>query len=167
MSFLRLSTAVVSVRLLFPSRPPVFPLLLLLASSAAWRTQLSSASPPCHVVMKRSAASTTPGTISYPSQPPTAIAPFLLQTGKGIYPWYPSVAWNTLMLSARRWVHVLSGRPCPGFSPPVIVRTSRVSGSLVVHFSVPTKGRRRMQMTVPTLSHCAFFRATGRVNALT
>ena len=40
--------------------PPSLPFSSLLASSVAWRSQLLSASSLCHLVMKHSAASTTP-----------------------------------------------------------------------------------------------------------
>ena len=85
-------------------RPPGFPTSLLLASSAAWGSQLFTASPLCHLVMKRPATSTT---LRYHFQP------FLVALGhstvstsnsKGELSVDPSVAWNTLMSSARHWV---------------------------------------------------------------
>ena len=159
-SFLHPSTAV-SVPLLSPPRPPGFAWLLLLASSAVRRCQLFSASPPCHLVTKRSAASTIPR-----CQFPLSLAALGHSTvatpnSKGELSVDPSVASKTLMSSTRHWAQFFPGRPRPGFTPPAIVPniTRWVSRSLAVRCPAPAKRRRRLRIAVSMLSHCAFLRA--------
>ena len=127
------------------SRPLDFPLSPMLASSDAC-SQLVSASPLCHVVMKCSAASTTPRyhfplffaalghhTVSTPNS-------------KRELSVDTSVVWNTLM-SARHWPQFFSGRPRSDFSPLAIVPniTRCVSRSSVVRCTPPAKRRRRLK----------------------
>ena len=97
-------------------------------------SQLFSASPVCHLVMKRSAASTIPR-----CQFPLFLAALGHSTAvstpnsNGELSVDPSVASNTLMSSARHWAQFFSGRPRPGFTQPVIVSyiTPWVSPSLL------------------------------------
>ena len=161
------ASAAVSVRLLPPPRPPGFPWLLLLASSAVRCCQLFSSLPLCHLVMKRSTASTIPR-YQFPLFLAALghIAQSLLRTvKKGSYPWTPcSVASDTLMMSStRHWAQFFFDRPRPGFTPPAIVPnfTRWVSRSLVVRCTAPAKRRRRLRIGVSTLSHCAFFESLG------
>ena len=154
------SSTLISVRVSPPpAHPPVFPLSLFLASSAAWRSQLFSAAPLCHLVMKRSAASKIPWR-PFPLFL-AAVDHSAVSNSKGQLSVDPSLAWNTLMSSARHWAQFFSGRPGSGFSPhqpsPNIIRW--VGRSLVVRCTASAKRRRRLRMVVSTLSHCAFLRA--------
>ena len=141
----------------------------LLASSVAWRSQLFSASPLCDLVisplcdlvMNPPAVSTT--FRHHSSRFFAALGHNTVSTvnSKGELFVDPSVAFNTLMLSARHWTRFVSGRPRPGFSPPANVPniTRSVSRSLVVCCTPPAKSRRRLRKVVSTLSHYAFLRA--------
>ena len=106
------------------------------ASSVAWRSQLLSASSLCHLVMKHSAASTTPR---------HQFPPFLAAVGHSTVSTLNTKgtlsARNTLRSSARHWAQFFSGRIGPGFSPPAIVPniTRRVSRSLCVRCTPPGK----------------------------
>ena len=141
-----------------PPRPPGSPWLLLLAQQ---RCQLFSASPLCHLFMKRPAASTIPR-----CQIPLFLAALGHSTvstpnSKGELSVDPSVAPNTLRSSTRHWALLFSGRSRPGFTPAAIVPniTRWVSHSLLVRCTAPAKTRRRLRIVVQTLSHCAFLRA--------
>ena len=107
--FLHSSTAV-SIRLSLPP-PHSFPLSLLLASTAAWRIQVLSSSPLCHVITKRSAASTP-----HRYQFPILLAAFGFSTvsvpnRKGGLSIDTANTFNTLLVSsARHWVWALSCR---------------------------------------------------------
>ena len=114
--------------------------------------------------MKHSAASTTPRYHFPPSLAAVGHSTVCTRTTKGTLSGDPSVARHTLRSSTiknRNWDQFFSGRPGLGFSPPAVVpnSTRRVSRSLCVHCTPPAKRRRRLQMVVPTLSHCAFLRA--------
>ena len=137
---------------------PPLPLSSLLASSVAWRGQLLYPSSLCHLVMTRSAASTT---CRY------HFAPFLAAVGdstvstpnaKGTLSVDPAVARNTLRSSNRHWAKFFSGRPGPVFSPPALVPniTRRVSRSLRVRCTAPANRRRRLRMVVLFQLLCVF-----------
>ena len=140
--------------------PAGFPWLLLLASSAVRHSQLVSSSPLCHLVMKRSAASTIPRR-KFP-----LIGINLAALGHGTVPTPnskeelsvdPSIASNTLMSSARLWAQYSSAQPRPGLTPRAIVPNVKrwVGRSLLIRCTAPAKRRRRLQLVVSTLSHCA------------
>ena len=143
-----------------PPRPPGFPCLLPLASSAVRRSQLFSALPLYRLVMKQSAASTISRCQFLLFLAALGHGTVFTPNCKGELSVDPSVGSNTLMSSARHWAQFFSGRPHPGFTPPAIVpNMSRWSSrSLVVRCTAPAKSRRRLRVVVPMLSHCAFLR---------
>ena len=140
--------------------PPGFPRLLLLASSAVKSSQLFSAPPPCHLVIKQSAASTLPR-----GQFPLFLAALGHSTvstpnSKGELSVDSSVASNTLMSSARHLDQFFSGLPRPEFTPPAIfpIVTWRASRSFVFRCAASATKRRRSRIVVSALSKCTFFR---------
>ena len=145
-----------------PPSPPVSPLFLLLAPTAAWRSQFLSASPPRHLVMKRSTASTAP---RY-KLPLVLAAPcnsiVYTPKSKGGLSVEPLGASNNLILSARsylaQFVFVYGLVPGSPHHPSCTNHHAIGQPLMVVRCTAAVYRRRRLRVVVSTLSHRASLR---------